>query len=283
MSPPIAFRAALSVAMLTLLTPACGDDDDADTADTTATDTSAGDDAPAATDGTDATGTTGDGATTSDASDTSESSESSDTGGLTDTTGGDSTEPLACPTPNAAFDPACEPRIAACQPASIARDAESYRGTFGSVSAQGACQSDWPAAWLADCTEPLPPGVPDMRGLWADEGHVERIEQCGQLVIIVGDNYTHGGYATGEPDDGVNDFRADGTCAQPIRVGLAYEGNTLQFRQGSIVVVTRTLVVADDGADELVWVFAGSERARMRRYCNLSEVPPTAVSGLPAN
>lgn len=191
-------------------------------------------------------------------------------------------EDLVCPTPNPAFDAGCEPVVAACQPAEAARDAASYRGTFGSLAADGTCQSDWPAPWLADCTEPLPPGVPDLRGLWADAGHVERVEQCGNLVIIVGDNYTHGGFATGEVSDGVQDFRADGTCETPIAIALSYEGNTLQFRQGDLVVVTRTLEVASDGEDELVWVFAGAERARMRRYCSLDDIPPTAVSGLPS-
>lgn len=127
-----------------------------------------------------------------------------------------------------------------------------------------------------------PPGVPDLRGLWADEGHVERVEQCGDLVIIVGDNFTHGGFATGEASDGVQDFRGDGTCAAPIAIALSYDGNTPPFRQVLLVVVTRTLEVADDGEDELVWVCAGAERARMRRYCSLDDVPPTAVSGLPS-
>lgn len=189
------------------------------------------------------------------------------------------TDPV-CPTANLVFSDGCEPVVASCRPPAEGRDAESYRGTFGSVTVDG-CQSDWPTPWLADCTEPLPPGVPDLRGLWADEGHVERIEQCGNLVIIVGDNYTHGGFATGEVVDGVDDFAADGACTRPIQVALAYEGNTLQFRVGSVVVVTRTLEVAADGRDELVWVFGTEERARMRRFCNLAEVPPTAVSGLP--
>lgn len=188
-----------------------------------------------------------------------------------------------CPTPNPAFEESCEPVVPTCRPADEARDAESFRNTFGSLSAEGTCQSDWPAPWLADCTERLPPGVPDLRGLWADEGHVERIEQCGDLVIIVGENYTHGGYATGVEADGVNDFVANDSCSIPNRVALLYEGNTLQFRVGDVVVVTRTLAVADDGEDELVWVFAGTERARMRRYCGLDDIPATAVSGLPAD
>lgn len=186
-----------------------------------------------------------------------------------------------CPTSNTAFEEGCEPVVPACRPPDQARDAASYRGTFGSLSAAGDCQSAWPAPWLADCTEPLPPGVPDLRGLWADAGHVERVEQCGDLVIIVGENYTHGGYATGDVADGVHDFVAEGTCSVPNQVALSYTGNTLQFRVGDVVAVTRTLEVASDGVDELVWVFAGAERARMRRFCSLADVPPTAVSGLP--
>jgi hypothetical protein len=171
--------------------------------------------------------------------------------------------------------------VAECDPAAPPRDAASYRGTFGSLDDEGRCQSAWPAPWLADCTEPLPPGVPDLRGLWADDGHVERIEQCGDLVIVVGENYTHGGYATGLLEDGVHDFVADGRCAIPNQVALAYVGNTLEFRIGDVAVVTRTLAIAADGQEELVWFFAGAERARMHRVCSLDDVPPTAVSGLP--
>ena len=193
-------------------------------------------------------------------------------------------QPDQCPTSNVAFTADCEPAIPACKMGLEPRSAESYRGTFGSVSANGSCQSQWPEPILAACTEPLPEGVPDMRGLWADSGHVERVEQCGNLVIIVGDTYTHGGYATGLVDDGVNDFRGDGSCSTPIAVALTYEGDALQFLlNGETVVVTRTLETADDGGVELVWRYgpALQEVARMRRHCQLSDVPETAVTGMP--
>ncbi|MCP4870689.1 MAG: hypothetical protein GY898_18465, partial [Proteobacteria bacterium] len=188
-------------------------------------------------------------------------------------------EPEQCPTANESFESGCEPAVPACAPDLDARSAASYRGTFGSLDEAGACQSDWPEPYLAACTEPLPEGVPDLRGLWADEGHVERVEQCGDLVIIVGDHYTHGGYATGVVDDGVNDFAADGTCSTPISVALVYEGDELQFRLGGdSPIVTRRLEVAEDGEDELVWRFGPGlpERARMRRHCGLGDVPATA-------
>jgi hypothetical protein len=190
-----------------------------------------------------------------------------------------------CPTANPAFAPGCEPSLAGCVDRAQSVPAASFRGRFGSVAPDGGCQAAWPEPWLATCTEPLANGVPDMRGLWADEGHVERIEQCGNLIIIVGDNYTHGGFVTGVAEDGVNDVRADGTCSQRIQVALRFQGAALEFFLSDFVAVTRTLEAAEDGTDQLVWRFGPGlpEVARMRRFCSLADVPPTAISGLPQN
>ncbi len=192
-------------------------------------------------------------------------------------------EAQECPSAHPTLPAQCEPQIAPCVSLEDSRPAEAYRGQFGSLGADGTCQQTWPQAWLAGCTEPIADGVPDVRGLWADEGHVERVEQCGNLVLVVGDNYTHGGFATGLPEDGVHDFRADGTCSQPIEVALRFKEQTLEFVVGDWVVVTRSLEVSADGVDELVWRFGPDlpEVARMRRYCVREDVPATAVSGLP--
>ena len=93
-------------------------------------------------------------------------------------------KPEQCPSSNADLVADCEPTVPACEMGLEPRSAESYRGTFGSLSADGSCQSQWPEPILAACTEPLPEGVPDLRGLWADAGHVERIEQCGERVVV---------------------------------------------------------------------------------------------------
>ncbi len=193
-------------------------------------------------------------------------------------------EPEQCPTDNDVFGLECEPAVPACEPGLEPRSAESHQGSFGSLGDDGGCQSEWPDPYLAECTEPLPDGIPDLRGLWADDGHVERVEQCGNVVIMVGDTYTHGGYATGLAEDGVNDFAGDGTCSSPISVALVYEANELQFRLGGeSPIVTRSLEVAADGEDELVWRFGLGlpEVARMRRHCALEDVPATAGTGLP--
>ncbi len=61
---------------------------------------------------------------------------------------------------------------------------------------------------LAECTEPLAEGVVDMRGLWKGIsgriGFLERIEQCGNRVVVTGHNLIH-------------DFRLDGTLRNGAR------------------------------------------------------------------
>ena len=72
----------------------------------------------------------------------------------------------------------------------------------------GCALKDVPLPILAECTEPLAPGVVDMRGLWRGFlgriGHLERIEQCGNRVVVTA-------YGT------IHDFRLDGTLKNGAR------------------------------------------------------------------
>ncbi len=72
----------------------------------------------------------------------------------------------------------------------------------------GCALKDVPLPILAECTEPLAPGVVDMRGLWRGisgrVGHLERIEQCGNRVVVTA-------YGT------IHDFRLDGTLENGAR------------------------------------------------------------------
>ena len=72
----------------------------------------------------------------------------------------------------------------------------------------GCGYSQMPSPILADCTEPLAEGVIDMRGLWKGisgrKGFLERIEQCGNRVVVTGHNLIH-------------DFRLDGTLRNGAR------------------------------------------------------------------
>ena len=54
----------------------------------------------------------------------------------------------------------------------------------------------FPLPILADCTEPLAEGADDIRGLWMGVegghiGHVERVEQCGERVVVTASGIIH--------------------------------------------------------------------------------------------
>jgi hypothetical protein len=133
----------------------------------------------------------------------------------------------------------------------------------------------FPMPILEGCTEPLAPDVTDMRGLWLAytglEGHVERIEQCGNRTIV-----TSGGI--------IHDFRTDGTLKNGSRdveppscintyVSIDYDENgVMNFHPFGLpfTIVTRRM---DD--DELVWTYPAIEdEVRMKRICKL---PPGKV------
>jgi hypothetical protein len=125
-----------------------------------------------------------------------------------------------------------------------------------------------PPPVLAGCAEPLIPGAPDMRGLWrvvavevevngepaaaaADHpafGHVERIEQCGDRVVITAGGVVHDMRCDGTEEHGVNDV-AEFDFETPITVVATFEDGVHTLRPVGIpVVVTRHLE-----GDELVW------------------------------
>lgn len=129
--------------------------------------------------------------------------------------------------------------------------------------AQGWRGSDWPAPVLAGCDEPLVDGAPDLRGVWRVEqgplkGHVERVEQAGDRVVITAGGVIHDMFANGTLEGGVNDTSEAGT---QISVAARFENGRHNLYPGNkrVVAVTRYL----DG-DEMVWRW-GPWRNRLRR------------------
>jgi hypothetical protein len=129
---------------------------------------------------------------------------------------------------------------------------------------------EFPPAVLRGCTDPLPPGAPDLRGVWechkgAMKGHVERLEQAGNRVCITAGGVVHDMFVTGSRDDGVNDVA--GPTGGGISVAADFKDGRLSLRPGGgrLVFVTRHL----DG-DELLWRY-GPYRNRLRRLT----APPT--------
>jgi hypothetical protein len=141
---------------------------------------------------------------------------------------------------------------------------------------------EMPPPILAACTEPLAPGVPDLRGTWRiveltaggvvfppEHGlwrHVERIEQAADRVVITSDGVIHDMYADGTDDNGVHDVMALDFTTE-IVVAASFEDGALVLRphdlpslDGHRPEVRRWL----DG-DHLMWSYLGVFTARLSR------------------
>lgn len=132
-----------------------------------------------------------------------------------------------------------------------------------------------PPPILPDCRHPLADGAPDLRGTWqavavevdgrpasADHpahAHTERIEQCGDRIVITAGGVIHDMRCDGTEVNGVNDV-AEFDHATPITVVATYESGVHTLRPvGLPIEVTRAL----DG-DQLVWTYLGFT-ARLER------------------
>ena len=136
------------------------------------------------------------------------------------------------------------------------------------------CEIDqWPAPILAGCTEPLPPGAEDLRGLWLAEegqiGHMERIEQCGNRVIVVGRRFIHDFRTTGTLAEGANDINPS-NCTR-VRAAIQWDDDkTLAFRPwGLVTLVTRRL----EDENTMIWEYPAAPTSRLKRICTLPEIP----------
>lgn len=132
--------------------------------------------------------------------------------------------------------------------------------------------SDFPMPVLANCTEPLADGATDMRGLWLSysgiEGHVERIEQCGDRVVITSTGIIHDFHADGTLANGSRDIEPPRCINTAVSVKFNNEG-VLNFSPFGLPV---TIVTRRMDEDELVWTYpAIDEDVRMRRICALPD------------
>lgn len=133
--------------------------------------------------------------------------------------------------------------------------------------------SQWPAPVLAGCSEPLPEGAPDLRGLWqvyevvvGEElvedhpamGSVSRKEQAGNRVVITGGGVIHDMRCDGTLEHGVNDVAA-ADFTTPVHVVATYEDEVHVLRPDGFPIEVKRW---RDG-DDLVWEYVGFT-ARMR-------------------
>ena len=146
----------------------------------------------------------------------------------------------------------------------------------------GASLEVWPDRVMDGCTEPLPPGVPDLRGVWEVyegrmKGHVERIEQAGNRICITTGGLVHDMYCDGTLENGVDDIA--GFDGGRIRVAATFENGVHKLRPWAkrVVAVTRQLE-----GDELRWRY-GPFRNKLRRLTEpLLDHPATAMAAAAA-
>ncbi len=121
----------------------------------------------------------------------------------------------------------------------------------------------WPLPVLAECTEPLVDGAPDLRGLWLDKdsGHLERVEQCGDRVVVTTFGLIHDMRADGTFRNGANDVNP--SCLR-IRNRTRYRDGVLEMDAYGIpwIRVERWME-----GDELRWTHPQAGSHRMRRIC----------------
>ena len=145
---------------------------------------------------------------------------------------------------------------------------------------------DFPDPILAGCDDPIPEHAPDLRGTWrvvavevdgapapADHpvhGHVERIEQAGDRIVVTSSGVIHDMRCDGTEEHGVHDvMQHDFTT--PIHVVATYEDGVHVLRPvGLPVEVTRRR----DGAD-LIWTYVGFT-ARLERVDGAGSEPARA-------
>ncbi len=145
----------------------------------------------------------------------------------------------------------------------------------------GCRYAHFPLPVLADCTEPLPEGADDIRGLWVGVegghvGHVERIEQCGSRVVVTAAGIVHdygpnstAGLNTNDTEGSVLFTIGDREFCPRTSASMTWEEGVLNFRAlGWGPVVVRRY---RDG-EQLVWEYADGSVTRMNRICLLPEV-----------
>jgi hypothetical protein len=141
----------------------------------------------------------------------------------------------------------------------------------------------FPAPVLTGCADTLVDGAPDLRGLWrvveveaAGEvvpahpalGHVQRVEQCGDRLVVTAGGIIHDMRCDGVEENGVHDV-AEFDKETPITVVASYEGGMHVLRPvGLPIEVTRRR----DG-DQMIWQYLGFT-ARLQRLGPPEMEPP---------
>ena len=138
-----------------------------------------------------------------------------------------------------------------------------------------------PPPILAECVEPLSSDAVDMRGQWKAveakdaqgeptdrfAGHVQRIEQCGNRVVVVAGGVTHDMRCDGTFENGVNDLGERAAGGRMISVKCNFEDgvHVLRPKHAPGMTVEREIVDGD-----LIWRYGPMFVIRLERIGNTS-------------
>lgn len=146
----------------------------------------------------------------------------------------------------------------------------------------------WPPPALDGCTEPVPDQAPDLDGYWCTievlvdgevqvdhpaVGHVQRVEQYGDRVVVTGGGIIHDMRCDGTLERGVHDV-AEFDKATQIRVVASYEEGVHVLRPEGMPIEIRR---RRDG-ELMVWDYL-SFTAHLEHLAP-SDTDPAHVAGL---
>jgi hypothetical protein len=134
----------------------------------------------------------------------------------------------------------------------------------------GGYGTEMPAPVLAGCTEPLVPDAPDLRGTWRVVevvdgdgrhqlahralGHVQRIEQCGDRLVVTGGGVVHDMRCDGILEHGVHDV-AEVDMTTPITVVASYEDGVHVLRPVGLPIDIE--VTRRRHGERMIWTYLG--------------------------
>ncbi len=148
----------------------------------------------------------------------------------------------------------------------------------------GCGYSHFPLPVLAQCTEPLPEGADDIRGLWlgvegGHVGHVERVEQCGSRTVVTSSGIIHdygpnstAGLNTDDTEGSVLFTLGGKEYCMRTSASMMWDDGVLNFHVfgwGPVAVKRYR-----DG-EQLVWEYLDGSVTRMDRICRLPESEKT--------
>jgi hypothetical protein len=131
----------------------------------------------------------------------------------------------------------------------------------------GGWQGEMPPPVLAGCDESLAEGAPDLRGLWRAVAverdgqtvkdhplnrHIERIEQCGDRIVVTAGGVIHDMRADGTLENGVDDVAA-ADMKQRIRVAAIFENGRLDLYPMGYAPDREPLVTREVVDGRLLW------------------------------